>query len=85
MQHSRGAAALGERWRCESINVIAGAQQHARDYYRVLLRLSYLAPDITQAILDGRQPISLTRQKLAPISLPLEWERQREVLGFAPG
>jgi hypothetical protein len=29
-----------------------------------LVRLSYLAPDITKAILDGRQPGDLTAEKL---------------------
>jgi site-specific DNA recombinase len=48
------------------------------------LRLSYLAPDITQAILDGRQPRDLTADKLLAHSrLPLAWHEQRTVLGFA--
>jgi hypothetical protein len=33
-------------------------------YFTRLVRLSYLAPDITQAILDGRQPSYLTADKL---------------------
>jgi hypothetical protein len=50
----------------------------------MLLRLSYLAPDIVGAILEGRQPASLTRQKLARLpALPLGWEAQRELLGIA--
>ena len=49
-----------------------------------LVRLSYLAPDITQAILDGRQPPDLTAEKLLEHSrLPLAWHDQRTVLGFA--
>ena len=44
----------------------------------------YLAPDITQAILDGRQPSDLTAEKLLEHSrLPLAWHDQRIVLGFA--
>jgi hypothetical protein len=35
----------------------------SRSYFTRLLRLSYLAPDITQAILDGRQPSDLTAEK----------------------
>jgi hypothetical protein len=47
-------------------------------------RLSYLAPDITEAILDGRQPRDLTADKLLAHSrLPLAWPEQRSVLGFA--
>ena len=53
-------------------------------YFTRLLRLSYLAPDITQAILDGRQPRDLTADKLLAHSrLPLTWHEQRTVLGFA--
>ncbi len=53
-------------------------------YFTRLVRLSYLAPDITQAILDGRQPGDLTADKLLAHSrLPLTWHEQRTVLGFA--
>ena len=49
-----------------------------------LVRLSYLAPDITQAILDGRQPPDFTAEKLLEHSrLPLAWHDQRIALGFA--
>ena len=52
-------------------------------YFTRLVRLSYLAPDITQAILDGRQPRDLTGDKLLAHSrLPLAWREQRTVLGF---
>jgi len=45
---------------------------------------SYLAPDITEAILDGLQPPDLTAEKLLEHSrLPLAWQDQRIVLGFA--
>jgi hypothetical protein len=41
-----------------------------------LVRLSYLAPDIAQAILDGRQPRDLTADKLLAHSrLPLALEQ----------
>ena len=53
-------------------------------YFTRLVRLSYLAPDITEAILDGRQPRDLTADKLLAHSrLPLAWQDQRNVLGFA--
>jgi site-specific DNA recombinase len=52
-------------------------------YFTRLVRLSYLAPDITQAILDGRQPRDLTADKLLAHSrLPLTWHEQRAALGF---
>ena len=53
-------------------------------YFTRVVRLSYLAPDITQAILDGRQPRDLTTDKrLAHSRLPLAWHEQRTALGFA--
>lgn len=46
-------------------------------------RLSYLAPDIIRAIMDGRQPARLTARVLSrKIALPLSWTEQRRVLGF---
>ncbi|WP_108788717.1 recombinase family protein [Erythrobacter sp. Alg231-14] len=48
-----------------------------------LLRIGWLAPDITTAIVEGRQPVSLTgRQLLRAAALPLDWASQRAFLGF---
>jgi site-specific DNA recombinase len=64
--------------------VLAQREGVSRSYFTRLVRLSYLAPDITQAILDGRQPSNLTAEKLLEHSrLPLAWHDQRTVLGFA--
>ena len=43
---------------------LAKRQGVSPSYFTRLVRLSYLAPDITQAILDGRQPRILTADKL---------------------
>ena len=67
-----------------SFTALAKREGVSRSYFTRLLRLSYLAPDITQAILDGRQPRDLTPEKLLEHSrLPLAWHDQRVVLGFA--
>jgi site-specific DNA recombinase len=56
----------------------------SRSYFTRVVRLSYLAPDITQAILDGHQPRDLTAEKLLEHSrLPLAWHDQWTALGFA--
>lgn len=48
-----------------------------------LARLAFLAPDITGAILEGRQPPSLTvRALMKHPRIPLDWESQRRALGF---
>ncbi len=66
------------------LSELAKQEGVGRSYFTRLLRLSYLAPDITQAILDGRQPRDLTADKLLAHSrLPLIWHEQRTALGFA--
>jgi hypothetical protein len=49
-----------------------------------VLRLTLLAPDIVEAILDGRQPRTLELQSLLK-PLPTDWGAQRKALGFANG
>jgi len=53
-----------------------------RSYFTRIAQLSYLAPDITQAILEGRQPRGLTARMLLIRYLPLSWPKQRIALGF---
>ncbi len=49
------------------------------------LPLAFLAPDIVEAILAGKQPVELTAEKLKRFgSLPYAWEDQRRLLGFRP-
>ncbi len=46
------------------------------------MELAFLAPDITQAILDGNQPAHLTAERLTRLSsLPHAWDEQRHMLG----
>lgn len=68
-----------------SLNEIAARNGvHPSDLGRDL-QLAFLAPDIVEAILDGRQPVDITAQRLRRIgALPLAWDRQRRVLGFPP-
>lgn len=55
-----------------------------RCYFSRVLRLAYLAPDITRAILDGRQPPGLTVAMLVDCpEFPLAWPEQRKAFGFA--
>ncbi len=52
-------------------------------YFTRMLRLSFLAPDITQAILHGRQPADLNARKLmADTRVSIEWHEQRAGLSF---
>ena len=49
-------------------------------YVSKIIKLTELAPDITVAILNGRQPPSLTLSQIEDI--PLLWEEQRRAFGF---
>jgi hypothetical protein len=59
-----------------TIAEIAAAEGINPTYVGRLLRLTLLAPDIVEAILDGRQPASLQLADLLK-GFPVEWERQR--------
>jgi hypothetical protein len=49
-----------------------------------VMHLAFLAPDIIESILSGRQPTNLSLEKLTKqIDLPIHWEEQRQLLGFA--
>jgi site-specific DNA recombinase len=63
---------------------LAMQEKLSPSYVALLLRLTFLAPDITRAILEGRQPGGFTAQKLITYyALPLAWPEPREALGFA--
>lgn len=57
--------------------------EYSKRHLQQLTRLSYLAPDIITAIIDGSQPVDLTGRKVLRIgSMPLCWTAQRAMLGF---
>jgi len=72
--------------RDDSIDAMALRLGVRRDYLAVLMRLSYLSPEIVRAILVGPQPIELTPTRLVALSrnLPHDWQEQWRLLGFAP-
>jgi hypothetical protein len=50
-------------------------------HVRRVLRFGYLAPDIVEAIVEGRQPRSLTVRRLL-LGIPCAWADQRTAFGF---
>ena len=52
-------------------------------YVGKVFRCAFLAPDIVEAVLVGRQPHDLNFEKLCH-DIPLNWVEQREQLGFSP-
>ncbi|WLT30411.1 hypothetical protein [Geothrix sp. PMB-07] len=84
------AVARGRYWydlllsgQAKSREDIAKAYGISGQHVARLLPLAWLAPDIVEAILEGRQPKALTVKRLLA-KLPLDWAEQRRVLGFAP-
>ncbi len=65
--------------RYASTSEIAAAERIDRGYLGRILQLTLLAPDIVEAILDGRQPAELALPSLLE-PFPAEWQRQRAVL-----
>lgn len=51
-------------------------------YTRKLMHLRFLAPDITEAILSGKNSRHLTFDKLAKIARIHSWDEQRKAIGF---
>jgi hypothetical protein len=59
-----------------SITELAEAEKINHSYLGRVLRLTLLAPDIAEAIVNGRQPRSIQLDRfLRPI--PIDWEQQR--------
>ncbi len=80
------ALARAHRWqrmleegRYASISEMAAAERIERGYLGGILRLTLLAPDIVEAMLDGRQQADLGLPALVG-PFPLEWDAQRTAL-----
>ena len=80
------ALARAHRWkgmldegRYGSVTELAAGEKLARGYLGKILMLALLAPDIVEAILDGRQPAELGVHVLRE-GFPVEWEQQRVAL-----
>jgi hypothetical protein len=77
------ALARAHRWnrmleagRYRSAQEIADAEKIGRSFVSRLLRLTLLAPDLQEAILEGRQPKGLQLEQLTR-AVPAEWDEQR--------
>jgi site-specific DNA recombinase len=66
---SRGSMSLSELAEASGVN---------DRYASRILRFAFLAPDIVEAILEGRQPKGMTLDK-AFINMPQRWEEQRQL------
>jgi hypothetical protein len=67
----------------KTITQFANDARVSGSYFTRVLRLSFLAPEILQAILRNRHPIDLSAKRLAnKTRLPVAWDAQRAVLGI---
>ena len=80
------ALARAHRWKrllengtYASISELAKAEKIDRGYLGRILQLALLAPDIVEAILDGRQPPELGLPRLMK-PFPVTWSEQRDAL-----
>jgi hypothetical protein len=81
------AVARAFRWRrmLESgcfgtINELAAAERINSSYVSRVLRLTLLAPDLVEAILDGRQPEAMNLRRLL-MPFPVAWSEQPGSVG----
>ncbi|MCK8787234.1 hypothetical protein M0638_22940 [Roseomonas sp. NAR14] len=72
---------LLDEGRYASISEMAAGEKIERGYLGSLLRLTLLAPDIVEALLNGRAAPDLTSPRLTE-SFPLSWAEQKAL--FAP-
>ena len=64
-----------------SVAELAAAEAINKSYVSRILRLTLLAPEIVEAILDGRQPEETTLAALMK-PFPVEWDAQRRSFNF---
>ncbi|HTH46937.1 MAG TPA: hypothetical protein VMB21_05455 [Candidatus Limnocylindria bacterium] len=62
--------------RCGSVSDLATAEELDRGYLRRILMLTLLAPDIVEAVMDGRRRAELGVHVLRK-GFPVEWGEQR--------
>jgi hypothetical protein len=84
------AIARARRWQrmlesgqVPSTRQLAEKEKINASYLARILRLTLLAPDIVEAVLDGRQPKGLLLADLMK-TFPVEWDKQRTLFGFSP-
>lgn len=70
---------LLDEGRYGSVTEMAAAERIERGYLGTLLRLTLLAPDIVEAIVDGRAPSDVTLPRLLE-PFPEGWASQRQAL-----
>jgi hypothetical protein len=84
------ALARAHRWKrmreqeiYRSAGEIADAEKFGRSFVNRLLRLTLLAPDIQEAILEKRQPKGMQLEVLMR-TMAIDWKEQRAIFSGSP-
>jgi hypothetical protein len=73
-----------EEGRYRSAGELAEAEGVTRSFVNRLLRLTLLAPDILEAILEGRQPKGMQLEDVVG-AMPSAWDEQhKRITGMTP-
>lgn len=73
--------ALLDSGEASSMRDIGDKERLGDNYVSRLLKLTLLAPDIVEAILNGKQPKTLSLVDMLTF-MPMEWHEQRRKFGF---
>ena len=83
--------AQGQRWleqlmrgEVSSLRSIAQSVGRSERHVSQVIRAAFLAPDLVEAVLQGRAPAQLTLRQIMK-QLPWDWNEQRRRFGLAPG
>jgi hypothetical protein len=69
--------------KARSLDEVTCQEAVARPYVSRILRLAFLAPDLIEAVLEGRQSDRLTLESIRE-PIRLDWAEQRRLLSTDP-
>jgi len=85
-----GAVAMGRRWLSElasgeasDTEALARRENRSKRSIHMLISLAFVAPDIVEALIEGKLPRGIGITKL--VGLPPNWSEQRQTLGIETG
>ena len=67
----------------EPLNTIATRPGRCRKQMAKLIRLSWLSPRVTEAVIDGTLPDRYGRKHLLEMAIPTSWSEQHHLLDLA--
>ena len=68
-------------FKVSTLTELAEKEKVAQRYICDLIKLAYLAPDVMEAIIEGKIPAGLTLDRLKK-GYSMDWYKQRQLLGI---